>query len=444
VTDTPPPPTGTASPVSDPVPEQESRQGAPLGARFYRLFAASAISNLGDGVSTVALPLIAADLTRDPRAIAAVVLALRLPWLVFALVAGALVDRWDRRVVMVAADVFRTALVGGLALAIATDNHSLPMLYVVGFLLGIAETMFDNASQTILPSIVESKDQLPRANGRLFAAETITNQFVGPPLGGLLVAVAAAAPFWLDAASFLAAALLVASIPGRFRAPPSARHESAPKPTIRAEIAEGVRWLWRHRLLRDLAILLSLMNMWAMAGFAVMVLFAQEILGLGDVGFGLLLISPAFGSVLGGLYTSRFVERYGAGPVLWFGCFGTAVGMLLMAPLSNPWLMGVVLCFWGLAGVGWNVVTVSLRQTIIPDHLLGRVNSVYRFLGWGSMPIGALAGGLLAGEFGLRAPFWVGGTVLLLASLVIAPGLTTANVEAAQAEASDRSTRRGD
>ena len=201
--------------------------------------------------------------------------------------------------------------------------------------------MFDNASQTILPSIVESKDQLPRANGRLFAAETVTNQFVGPPLGGLLVAAAAAAPFWLDAASFLAAAVLVASIPGRFRAPQSATPESAPKPTMRSEIAEGVRWLWRNRLLRDLAILLSLMNMWAMAGLAVMVLFAQEILGLGDVGFGLLMISPAIGSVLGGLLTSRFAARFGAGPILWFGCFGTAVGLLLMAPLSNPpnWIL---------------------------------------------------------------------------------------------------------
>ena len=125
------------------------------------------------------------------------------------------------------------------------------------------------------------------------------------------------------------------------------------------------------------------------------------------------------------------------GPILWFGCFGTAVGLLLMAPLSNSWLMGLVLSVWGLAGVGWNVVTVSLRQTIIPDHLLGRVNSVYRFLGWGSMPIGAVAGGLLAGEFGLRAPFWVGGAILLVASLVFAPGLTTAHVDAARAEAPD-------
>ena len=405
----------------------------PLGARYHRLFAASAISNLGDGVTVVALPLIAADLTRDPTAIAAVSLALRLPWLFFALIAGALVDRWDRRVVMVTADAVRAVLMGTLALAIATDTHSMPMLYVIGALLGLAETMFDNASQTILPSIVEDEELLPRANGRLMAAETVMNQFLGPPLGGLLIATAAAAPFWLDSASFLAATLLVASIPGRFRAVSSA--DDGPRASLRSEIAEGIRWLWGHRLLRDLAILLSLLNLWYMAVFAVLVLFAQEILGLGDVGFGLLMISPAVGAVIGALAAGRLLERVGSGPILWFGCFGSAAGLLLMAPLSNAALVAVVMVLQGSAGVGWNVVTVSLRQTIIPDHLLGRVNSVYRFLGWGSMPIGALVGGLLAGWFGLRAPLWVGGGVLLVASLWFARRLTTSEVEKAKAEA---------
>jgi len=406
-----------------------------LGPRYRRIFAAATISNLGDGVFVIALPLVAADLTRDPRAIAGVMLALGLPWLVFALLAGALVDRWDRRVVMVVADLIRGALVGGLALAVATDNHSMAMLYGVGFCLGMAETMFDNASQTILPSIVTDEQLLPRANGRLYAAETVTNQFIGPPLGGLLVAAAAAVPFWLDAASFLAASALVASIPGRFRGRPAAGGDEQTSRSLPAEIGEGLRWLWGHRLLRNLALLLGLLNMWATAGFAVMVLFAQEILGLDEVGFGLLLSCPAVGSLLGGLFTERLVARIGTGPVIWFGCFGASLSVLLVAPFSTALVVGPVLGLMGLAGAAWNVVTVSLRQQIIPDHLLGRVNSVYRFLGWGSMPLGALAGGLLADTFGLRAPFWIGGAILIVASAYFAPGFTSANVATAKSAA---------
>lgn len=401
-----------------------------LGHRYHRLFAAATISNLGDGVFVVALPLVAADLTRDPTAIAGVALATSLPWLLFALVAGALVDRWDRRLVMVGADTIRALLVALLAAAVVTDSHSLTLLYTIGFGLGTAETMFDNASQTILPSIIDDHRDLPRANGRLFASETITNQFVGPPLGGFLVAAAAAVPFWLDAASFLAAAALVASIPGRFRAP-AADTSVRGRTSLRSEIAEGVRWLWGHRLLRDLAILLSLMNLWASAGFAVMVLFAQEELGLGELGFGLLMTGPAIGSVVGGIAAGRVTERVGSGPVLIFGCFGVAGGLLLVGFVSNALLAASLLALFGMAGVGWNVVTVSLRQSIIPDELLGRVNSVYRFLGWGGMPIGAVVGGVLAQWLGLRAPFLVGGLVLIAASAVFAPGLTTARVEAA-------------
>ncbi len=407
-----------------------------LGHRYHRLFAASTISNLGDGIFLIALPLVAADLTRDPTSIAAVTFALRLPWLLFALVAGALVDRWDRRRVMWISDVIRAALVGALALAVVTDQHSIGMLYVIGFALGVAETFFDNASQTIMPSLIDDPADLPKANGRLFSAETITNNFVGPPLGGLLVAVAASVPFWIDAASFLAASALIASIPGSFRATRS--EEGAARRSLRSEIAEGVGWLRRHRLLRTLAVLLGLMNLWFTAAFSILVLFAQDILDLGDVGFGILGTSMAFGSVLAGVVTSRLDERFGPGPLLLTGAFGIALTQLIVGPLSDPWLVGLALAASGFFAVMWNVVTVSLRQTIIPDELLGRVNSVYRFLGWGGMPIGALIGGVLADQFGLRAPFYVGGAFLVVATILAAPVLTTREVEAAKQAAAER------
>lgn len=410
-----------------------------LGHRYHRLFAASTVSNLGDGMFLIALPLVAADLTRDPTQIAAVTFALRLPWLLFALVAGALVDRSDRRRVMWIADVVRAVLVAGLALAVLTDQHSIVLLCVVGFALGIAETFFDNAAQTIMPSLIDDPDDLPKANGRLFSAETIANNFVGPPLGGLLVAVAASVPFWINAASFLAATALIASIPGSFRAARTTEGADAPRRSLRSEIAEGVRWLRGHRLLRTLALLLGLMNLWFTAAFSILVLFAQDILDLGDVGFGVLGTSMAFGSVLAGVVTSRLERRFGPGPLLLAGAFGIALTQLAVGPLSNAWLVGLMLAASGFFAVLWNVVTVSLRQTIIPDELLGRVNSVYRFLGWGGMPIGALIGGVLADAYGLRAPFYVGGTVLVVASLVAAPVFTTREVQQAKDAALARS-----
>ncbi|RMH85642.1 MAG: MFS transporter, partial [Actinomyces sp.] len=278
-----------------------------LGARYWRLFAASTVSNLGDGVFAVALPLITVGLTRDPTTVAGVAAAQRLPWLLFALPAGALVDRGDRRRIMVAADMARGAIVAALAGAVAADVHTVAWLYVTGFVLGMAETLFDNASQTILPRLVDP-DQLPRANGNLFATETITNSFVGPPLGGFLVAAAASLPLWLDGGSYLVAAALVASLPGRYGVHSGAAARPGrgdPRPHLGREIAEGVRWLWGHRLLRSLALLLGLMNLWLTAGFAVLVLFATERLGLDEVGFGLLLTATAVGSVVGGLVAGR-------------------------------------------------------------------------------------------------------------------------------------------
>lgn len=395
-----------------------------LGPRYWRLFAASTVSNLGDGVFAVALPLITVGLTRDPTTVAGVAVAQRLPWLLFALPAGALVDRGDRRRIMVAADVARGGVVAALAAAVAADVHTVAWLYVTGFVLGVAETLFDNASQTILPRLV-GPDQLPRANGNLFATETITNSFVGPPLGGLLVAAAASLPLWLDGGSYLVAAALVASLPGRYgvRPDPGDPDRGGTRPHLGREIAEGVRWLWGHRLLRSLALLLGLMNLWLTAGFAVLVLFATERLGLDEVGFGLLLTATAIGSVLGGIVAGRLAARLGAPALLVVGALGTAAGQLALAPLEQPLVAGLVLAVGGFAGVVWNVVTVSLRQRLIPDHLLGRVNSVYRFLGWGGMPVGALVGGLLADAFGLAAPFVVGGLVLLAAAAVALPGI---------------------
>lgn len=408
-----------------------SSEKSGLGSNYHKLWVASAVSNLGDGVRLTALPLLAATLTREPALIAAIDFASSLPWFLFALLAGAVVDRVDRRSAMGTANILRAFLVGGLALAIVLGNSPLVLLYVVAFLLGCAETIFDNAGQAILPALVR-KDQLERANGRMYAAEVITNQFAGPPLGALLFVTAASAPFFLDSASFLIAALLILGFKGTFRAP---RDAGIPPATMRADIVEGLRWLWNHRLLRTLAAMLGTWNAVNTATFSIFVLFALEILGVSEVGYGILSSTFVVGSVSGSLSGGAISRRLGSGTTLILLVATGAVSALVIALTSNPFVVGAMFAVEGFITVVWNVITVSLRQTIIPDRLLGRVNSVYRLFGWGSMPLGAALGGFLGTVFGLRAPFFVMAAVLALMAILAFPVVNNRTIIEARAAA---------
>jgi MFS family permease len=390
---------------------------------FGKLWTASAISNLGDGVYATALPLLAATLTRDPLLVSAVMFAEWLPWLLFGLLSGALLDRWDRRRVMWTVDAARFVVVGGMAVAVLLGWASIPLLAAVGFLLGTGQTLVDTGSQSILPSLV-SRDphRLERANGRLLGTQVVTQQFVGPPTGGFLFSVATWIPFAVDAVSFAAGSALVASIRGRF-GPAALEPGSAPaagrsRGTLRAEIAEGLRWLFAHRVLRATAIMVAVVNLLATAGDAVMVLFAQEKLGLDGVGFGLLFTGSAAGGVIGSLVAARLGRRLGSARVLVGSLVLTGVATLGVGLSSDPWVAGVMFGIVGLGVVLFNVVGGSLRQSLTPDHLLGRVISAFRLFSYGAVPLGALLGGVVARGFGLRAPFLVAGTVIPVVTLL--------------------------
>ncbi|HEX2029601.1 MAG TPA: MFS transporter [Nitriliruptorales bacterium] len=399
-----------------------------LGANYWKLWTASAISNLGDGIDATALPLLAAALTRDPLLFAGVAVAARLPWLLFALQSGAIADRVDRRRLMAHTNLVRFALMGVLGVAVLTGWASIWLLYAVAFLLGIAETLFDNASQAIMPALVP-RDQLETANGRLFAAEIATNQFVGPPLGGLLFAVLAALPILLDAGTFAISAGLIFAVTGSFT---TRAATEGPRQRLRRDIRVGLTWLWRHRLLRTLGLMLGLANGMGMVVFAIFPLFALDVVGVNEVGLGLLFTAGAVGSVLGSLVAARVVARIGRGPALIGSVVGFGAPLIVVAAWPDVLVVGAAQAVIGFASVVWNVITVSLRQTIIPDALLGRVNSVYRFLGWGSMPLGSLLGGVLAREFGLRTPFVIAGVVQLVALVVILPIVNTRTIEEAR------------
>ncbi len=420
-------------------PGQEGGAAVPtagLGGRYWKLWSASAISNFGDGLDSAALPLLAALLTRDPLVFSGVAVANRLPWLLFALQAGAIADRVDRKRLMGTVNVVRFGLMAGLGLAVLGDWASIWLLYVISFALGIGETLFDNASQALMPALVH-RDDLEVANGRLYGAEIVTNQFVGPPLGGLLFGVAASLPILIDAGTYAVSAVLILAIPGTYAT--SRRRDRASRPRMRTDIAEGLRWLFRHRLLRTLALMLGLMNGMSAAGFAIFALFALEVLGVTEFGFGVLLTAGAVGSLAASLLTGRVVERFGRGRSLVASVVIFGVTSIVIGLTSNAYVVGAMFAASGVGVVLWNIITVSLRQSIIPDDLLGRVNSAYRFFGWGALPVGSLLGGALAEWFGLRAPFIVAGVVQLVALGAFLPIVNTASIAAAR-EGAERSS----
>ncbi|MEM7320123.1 MAG: MFS transporter [Pseudomonadota bacterium] len=388
----------------------------------YRLlFSASAISNLGDGVSALAFPWLATLITRDPFLISLVAFATRLPWLLFSIPAGVWTDRLDRRKLMVQADLVRMMLTCGVIgiiltapeFPVARETLYIAAISVLAFLLGTAEVIRDNAAQTILPSVVPG-ESLEKANGQIWSVEQVMGSIVGPPLAGVLIALSVPAPFALDAVTFAVAAGLVWCMTIAPRLRPARR-------SLFAEAREGVAWLRGHRTVLQLAIMLGLMNALSLMTITMLVLFSQDILGLGAAGHGLLLTAGAAGGVAGGLLCPTLATRLGQRPALMAALVLLSAAMLTIWLASSVALVATALFVEMFAALLWNVVTVSYRQRLIPDDLLGRVNSLYRFFGWGMMPFGALIGGAVVGwaepqigrEAALRLPYLLGSLGML-------------------------------
>ena len=390
---------------------------AGLGSKFNTLWLAATVSNLGDGVMAVAFPLLVASITREPLLVAGATFINRIPWLLFALPAGALVDRMDRRRVMISVDWGRAIVVGLLGVLLVAGQVDLIVIYVVAFLLGSAETMFDTSAEAIIPSLVDI-ERLDSANGRLQATEWATNAFIGPPFGAALFALAVGIPFLFDAGSFLLAAVLVSTIGGSFlsQAPTSDK-----KRGLWSEIGAGISWMWGHTVLRTLAAMAGFNNLAGTGIVAIFVLFAQDILGLGGVGYGLVLATMGVGGLAGALTASMVAKRLGQGTTLLATVILMALAAIVMGITSNAIVAAVMSGLFGLVIATWNVVAVSLRQRITPDPLRGRVASVARLLAWGTQPLGALFGGVTATVFGLRAPFFVAGTVWLAMFVIVIP-----------------------
>jgi MFS family permease len=380
------------------------------------LWTAASLSYWGDGVILAAAPLAAAAITSDPRLVSGLTVAATLPWALFCLLSGAVVDRVDRLRLMGRIDLLRAGLMAVPAVAFLLGWSSIWLLFIVFFALGTAETFFANAAQAALPSVVPSR-ALESANAKLQSAELVLGQFVGPLLGGLLFAVAAELPFALNAASFVLSAVLL--LVTRRLAPPRAVARPRARGSLRHQIGEGLVWLGRHSQLRLLAVFTGLTNLLVEATMAVLVLFSRDELGVGGAGFGSLLAIAAIGGVVAsgvGPALSRLLgERWVLVSVLVF----QAVAQIVIFTSSSSSFVAVAaaLALSAFGIVVWNIVTISIRQKVVPDSLLGRVNSVYRFVAWGTIPLGAAAGGIVAAAVGTRPVFLIAG--LLLAGVAV-------------------------
>ncbi len=411
---------------------------------------------MGDGVSQVAYPWLASAVTRSPLLIALIAIASRLPWLIFTLPAGVITDRFDRRKIIISMDIVRALLALIVAIAVSIEAKNLPsldsvatnsnlttnwflyfVLLITALLFGCAEVLRDNTAQTILPDVVEA-DQLENANGKLGSVEFVTNSFIGPPLGSFLIGILVFLPFYFDAVTFFVSAALVATLASVTKPIPETTLKR--KVNFRAEIKEGFTWLWQHKLLRRMAIILGCMNGLGAVTAATFILFAQEILNTSVFVFAILGLAGALGGTVGGILGPKLSAKIGSGPALYLTLLSAPIISLIIGFTSSWQLFWVLTAFGTFFAVLWNVITVSLRQSIIPLHLLGRVNSVYRFFAWGSLPIGTLIGGglvnlfELTGErgFALRFPYLFSAVAGFLLFAFAVPRLTTEKIEKAR------------
>ncbi|KFF60500.1 transporter [Cryobacterium sp. MLB-32] len=387
-----------------------------LGRGFRRLWAGNAFGNLGDGIVFVAIPLLASSLTTEAILIAGLAAMYSGVRLLVVVPVGVFVDRLDRRTMLWITNAARAALLLGMGALFATGHGSLPLLYIVFAALGALETAADNAALSILPSVVPSRG-LDQANSRISAAQLVADEFVGPPLGGVLFAVAVALPALAAGGFYAAASIFFLALPRRS----GGGTPLLPRRSAYREALDGAVWLRRHRLLGGLAVVGGLASVAYMMPFSVLVLYAHQTLGLDAAGYGVMLAVSALGGLVGSFVTTPLRARLGYGGAIVGSLALGAVSMLALAVTESVWVAAALLAVYILHAVVWGICVSSLRQRLVPDALRGRVNASSRVLGLVGLTFGALAGGLLATTWGLSAPFVASGAVFLVCALVAHP-----------------------
>lgn len=385
------------------------RSKSKLGPNFSKLWAAYAISALGDGALYAAGPLLVASITSSPLLIASAVFAQTAPWLLFSFISGVYIDRLDKRRAFAIANTLRTVAIGGLAIVIAAHMVNVPLVYLALFLLGIGDVLADGAGVTLMPRIV-AQNLISTANSRVSVLNNITRQFIGPPLGAFLFVGAAALPFGLDALTFVVAAILITSI----TLPKIESHETASheRKHFVAEMKDGFKHLNQLPLLKTLMYTNFLANVTSTAIAATLVIYVKHQLHLGSVGYGVFLSTAAIGGILGGAITPRLHARLSKPNLLTGILVAEASFNLVFVFLHNVWIAGILYGLWSAFGTVWFLTILSLRQQTVAPQILGRVNGIYNFYRMGGIAVGALVGGSVVSHFGVTAPYWIGAVIV--------------------------------
>jgi Na+/melibiose symporter-like transporter len=388
-----------------------------LGPAFSNLFVANLSSSLADGVARIATPLLAARLTQDPVLVSGIAAMALLPWLFFAIPAGILIDRIDRRDALALADGVRTVVALGLIALVATRTLTIAWLYVVIFVYGMFETVYDGAIRAVVPSVVGRAD-LHRANSRIEAGELVVQNFAAAPLTSFLMAVAVLVPLGVNAAAFAVAAVLAFFLPRQ--AAGAHRTEPSGEPHIPwyRQLVDGYRFIVADRMLRTLWLLSTFVGLCYSAGLATWVLFVLHRLHVPEAWFGTFMLAGAVGGILGTLVVGRAKTRFGAGVVMAVANLASTLALVVVGAVPVVWVAVLGLAVSSGAVTVWNVLVMSLRQAAVPGRLLGRVHGTWRTLLWGTMPLGSLLGGLMA-RVDLSTPMIVGGGLATAAGVVM-------------------------
>ncbi len=377
------------------------------------LITASALGNTGDGILLTSLPLFVVTISNDPSHVSSILFATTLPWLLLSPFLGTLVDRFDRKQLMLICGILRTTLGVLLALGMLAKIVGLQEMIVLAFCLGCIEVVFDTSSASILPKIVQ-KEVLAKANGQLFGTEILTNDFLGKPLGSFLFEVGNTLPFLTYSGLIATSTAFLFSIKGRFAVQ---RTKSSSVMGFLDATWEGMRWLFQSTL-RNIVLVSAFRNIVRSGAKAILVLYALEVLQSNNIEYGILLSASAVGSLGCSVFGHKIVNAIGSGNSIKLSLVVSGIAFLILAGWHHFFLAFALLALIASTEMLWGIVVVSLRQSITPDHLLGRVNGSYRLLTRGTRPIGALLGGIIASYYGLVAPYYIAGIGIILLSIV--------------------------
>lgn len=392
-----------------------------LPGSFLRLWVSDALSSAGDGFTLIAAPLLLTTLTDNPILIAAGGFAAQVPWLLFGLHSGSIVDRSDQRRLIMRVDLVRAVLMAALAVAIATGNIGVAVVYVILFLSGTGDTMVLTAGTSLVPKLV-SRAQLTSANARLMATRLGGGVLIARPVGAWLFTHGRAIPFVVDAVSFLAGVVLLVGLRTRPTDAPAV-------PSKRGRVREGLQILWQDQVLRVLALCIFVMNVTLAGTLAVLVIYARDRLQVGPTGFGLLSACMAVGGLAGTTLVGRLQRRFGTSTLLKAGLL-IEMGTQLSLALTSTWAVAATaLLIFGVHGSVWSVLTVSLRQHRTADEVRGRVMAAYMVLSVGGAAIGSLVGGTLVALGSITTPMWFGTVVVAGVFIVAVPALRAGDVQ---------------